>query len=167
MKKSILLLLTISIFISMGTLKAQSKSGSFGFGIVLGEPIGGTIKLWTGPTTALVAEIGASYFGSPRLQVDYTYHFDAFNSDIVKMYAGPGLALGFGPGRVIIYQQHPDRFYYHEVDETGIGVRAIFGLNILPRNTPIELFFEAGPMVGISPAFGAIIDAALGVRFYL
>ncbi len=151
----------------MDSVHAQSKSGSFGFGLVLGEPLGGTVKLWTGPTTALVAEIGASYFGSSRVQIDYTYHFDAFNSDAVKLYAGPGVALGFGRGRVIIYRQDPDKFYYREANEIGLGVRAIFGLNILPRNTPIEVFFEAGPMVGISPGFGAVIDAGLGIRFYL
>lgn len=167
MKKIIFFLSAIISLIYVDPILAQSKSGSFGFGLVLGEPVGGTVKLWTGPTTALVGEIGGSYFGSPRIQIDYTYHFDAFNSEVVKMYAGPGLALGFGRGRVIIYRQDPDRFYYREAEEIGVGVRAIFGLNIIPRDTPIEMFLEAGPLIGISPGFGSVIDAALGIRFYL
>ena len=149
-----LLLLTILCFNT--SARAQGPGGkSFGFGLILGEPLGGTVKIWTSPVNALVGDIGASYFGSPRLQVDYLWHFDPFHSRIVKMYAGPGLALGFNEGE--------GRFGGNGM---AIGMRAIFGLNIVPTAVPLEIFVEAGPLIGIVPGFGAGFDGAVGVRFY-
>ena len=154
---------------------AQGPGGKdFGFGLILGDPLGATIKYWTGPTNALVADIGESYFGSPRIDVDYLWHFNAFNSRIVNLYAGIGGAIGFGNDYGYYgvfyrrdYEGKPpffDRAYYNS--DVGFGIRAIFGLNIVPKRTPLEFFVEAGPLIGISPAFGVGLDLALGVRFY-
>ena len=88
--KSAAILLLLIILCFNTDLRAQGPGGkSFGFGLILGEPLGGTVKIWTSPENALVGDIGASDFGSPRLQVDYLWHFDPFHSRIVKMYAGP------------------------------------------------------------------------------
>src|SRR5437764_15326859 len=88
----------LSLF-SVNSVRAQGPEGKdFGFGLILVEPLGGTIKYWTNPVNAIVGDIGASYFGATRLQVDYLWHFNPFQSTIVKMYAGPGLAIGFGNG---------------------------------------------------------------------
>lgn len=155
-------------------LFAQGPAGKdFGFGLILGDPLGATIKYWTSPTNALVADIGESYFGSPRIDVDYLWHFNSFNSHVVNIYGGIGGAVGFGTGYGyygVFYKKdfegHP--FYYRSYynSEVGFGIRAIFGLNIVPRRTPLEFFVEAGPLIGISPAFGVGFDFALGVRFY-
>ncbi|HYM21374.1 MAG TPA: hypothetical protein VEW28_10290 [Candidatus Kapabacteria bacterium] len=146
---------------------AQGPRGSsFGFGIVLVEPLGGTVKFWTASDQAFVGSIGGSYFGNPRLNVDYIWHFDAFNSQIVKLYAGPGLSLGFGQGSYYWYYRRGDYFYVRDPGSTGIGIRVMLGLNIIPRRTPMELFIEAGPLIGVSPAFGSAFDFGLGVRFY-
>ncbi|MBS1902120.1 MAG: hypothetical protein JSS75_00250 [Bacteroidetes bacterium] len=147
---------------------AQGPRGNdFGFGIVLGEPLGGTVKYWTAPDQAFVGSIGGSYFGAPRVGVDYLWHFDAFRSQVVKMYAGPGLAVGFGNGSYYwLYTKHGDYFYVRDPGSTGFAMRVVVGLNIIPRRTPIELFLEAGPLIGISPAFGAAFDLGLGIRFY-
>ena len=92
----IILFLALSS-VGAGRASAQGPEGkSFGFGLILGNILGGTVKGWVSPENALVADIGQSYFGSPRIQADYLWHFDAFHSRIVKMYAGPGLAIGFG-----------------------------------------------------------------------
>jgi hypothetical protein len=150
---------------------AQGPQGrDFGFGIVLGEPLGGTVKLWTAHDQAFVGTIGASYFGSPRIGADYLWHFEAFHSNVVKMYAGPGLALGVGSGSYYWYYGRHGRygevFYYREPGSTGIAMRVVLGLNIIPRRTPMEIFLEAGPLIGIAPAFGAAFDLAAGIRFY-
>jgi hypothetical protein len=42
----------------------------------------------------------------------------------------------------------------------------MFGLNVIPRRTPLEFFLEVGPLIGITPAFGVAVDWAIGVRFY-
>ena len=41
----------------------------------------------------------------------------------------------------------------------------MFGLNIIPKRTPLEFFLEVGPLIGLYP-FGVAVDIAAGVRFY-
>src|SRR5438876_3312766 len=156
-------LVTFTLLLPLA-VRAQGPEGrDFGFGLVLIEPLGGTIKYWTNPTNALVADIGASYFGATRLQVDYLWHFNPFNSTIVKMYAGPGLAIGFGNGHNGFFNRNEDRF--ETSTRAAISVRAIFGLNVIPHRTPLEMFLELGPLIGISPS-GVALDLGLGIRFY-
>lgn len=145
---------------------AQSPGGkSFGFGIILGEPTGGTLKFITSYENAFVVDIGTSYYGSPRINVDYLWHFDAFNSNIALLYAGPGGVIGIGEGRGFWYKDKNDRFY-RESNNVGIGMRGIFGINVIPERTPLEFFLEFGVLVGFVPDFGSGVDAALGMRFY-
>lgn len=156
------------LFAATVSLSAQGpRNRDFGFGIILGEPTGGTVKFWLNRENAITASLGASYFGSPRIGADYLWHFDAFSSSIVKLYAGPGVAIGFGEGKGFWYKEKgKDRFFVRESGETGFAFRGIFGVNIVPNNTPLEIFFELGPLVGFTPDFGSAFDAAVGVRFY-
>jgi len=146
-------------------VRAQGPEGkSFGFGIILGTPLGVTVKLWTASDQAFVADFGGSYFGPLRLQADYLWHFDAFHSSIVKMYAGPGLGLAFGNGDNRFFDDHP-----HPVDgpnQLGVGVRVMFGVNIIPRRTPVEIFAEIGPLIAFVPNTGVGVDGGVGIRFY-
>jgi hypothetical protein len=160
-----LLLLPIALWMSVEPAHAQGPEGkSFGFGIILGTPLGVTVKLWTAPDQAFVADFGGSYFGPLRLQADYLWHFDAFHSSIVKMYAGPGLGLAFGNGG--------DRFFNNDEDhpdaqnELGVGVRVMFGVNIIPRRAPVEIFAEVGPLIAFVPNVGVGVDGGVGIRFY-
>lgn len=148
---------------------AQGPRGKeFGFGIILGDPLGLTGKYWVSNENAMVFDFGASYFGSPRIQFDYVWHLDVFKSQIVKLYAGPGLGLGFGrPGYSVWYidNRGRERWYYRD-SGLGVAVRVMVGVNIIPRATPLEIFLELGPNIGIVPGFGAALDAAVGIRFY-
>ena len=159
---------TLLLLSAMRLAMAQGPRGNnFGFGIILGDPLGASVKYWTAPDQALVGSIGGSYFGAPRIGADYIWHFDAFHSSIVKMYAGPGLAIGFGHSSYYwLDKKHGDDFYVREPGSTGIAMRVVVGLNIIPRRSPIELFVEVGPLIGISPSFGAALDLGLGIRFY-
>lgn len=153
------------LFISSGN--AQGPQGKkFGFGLILGDPTGGTIKYWTNNENAFDFYIGSSYFGKLRIGADYLWHFDAFNSNIVKMYAGLGLAVGVGSGHGIWYKENKNKFYYWEDDGIGLGARGLFGINIIPKKVPLEIFLELGPLMGITPNYGVNIDAAIGIRFY-
>ena len=167
MKNLIKLFLLIVLVTNIISVYANGPRGkSFGFGLVLGDPVGLTAKLWTSNENAFDFYLGNSYFGNLRLGADYLWHFDAFNSSVVKMYAGPGIAVGFGRGEGIWYKQGKNKFYYWDDGETGIAARVIFGLNIIPRRTPLEIFLEAGPLIGIVPNMGVNMDAAVGIRFY-
>jgi hypothetical protein len=148
---------------------AQGQGGrDFGFGLILGDPTGGTVKFWLNKENAIVGDIGADYFGAPRIDIDYLWHFYSFRSTVTSIYAGIGGVVGVGQGYYALwYRDDHNRFYYRGVDgQTGFGARAIFGLNILPRRTPLEFFVEIGPLIGISPAFGVALDFAAGIRFY-
>lgn len=145
---------------------AQGPGGkTFGFGIILPDPTGVTAKLWLSREQALDFYIGGDYFGGPRIGADYLWHFSPFNTDIANMYAGMGGTVGFGNGGGYWYNNR-DGWYYRTGGQAGIGVRALFGVDVMPRRTPLELFFELGPLVGISPGFGFGMDVALGIRFY-
>jgi hypothetical protein len=155
----------IIIILLSGTACAQRE---FGFGITLGDPTGLTVKFWTAPDQAIDADVGADYFGAPRIDVDYLWHFYTFRSKIAALYAGMGGSVGFGHTRAILFYNDEDhhRFFYRSTDEIGFGVRALFGINVTPHKTPLELYAEIGVLVGILPGFGAAPDFAVGVRFY-
>ena len=133
-----------------------------GFGIILGEPLGLTLKTWTNNENAFVFDLGNSYFGDLRFDVDYLWHFNAFHSRIVNLYAGPGGVLGLGTGNGFWYKDK----YHRTKNDVGIGARGVFGVNVVPERTPLEIFFEMGVLVGLAPDFGSSVDAALGMRFY-
>jgi hypothetical protein len=134
------------LFLLFTPLYAQGPEGKdFGFGIIVGDPFGATAKYWTTSNQAVVGAIGASHFGDPRLNIDYIWHFDAFNSDLVKLYAGPGMPIGF---------------------DNRVGARVIMGGNLIPRRTPLEIFLEMGPLFGFTPHSSTSFDVAAGLRFY-
>jgi len=154
------------VFICLNFIHAQGPKGKrLGFGINIGEPLGLTVKIWTNNQNAFTGYVGGSYFGSPRIGVDYVWHFNAFNSNIVELYAGPGVHLGLSEGHTIIYQYNKDKFYYR-TSGVGFAVRGIIGANFIPKNTPLEFYLEFGPLIGISPDFGSVFEGAVGFRFY-
>ncbi len=156
------LLLILGLFIILNfSLKAQSTGGKeYGFGVMLGDPTGLTLKYWKTQINAFVFDIGTSYFGNPRLNADYLWHFDAFNSSIANLYAGPGVALGFGNSGGFWNKN------FRSDKNAALGVRGVFGVDILPRQTPLEVFIEAGVLVGLTPDFGSGLDGAIGIRYY-
>jgi hypothetical protein len=164
-KNLFFIILILCAFIPNISFSQSPDSKNFGFGVVLGDPTGLTLKFWTQRNTALVVDVGASYFGSPRIGVDYLWHFDAFRSNIAKLYAGFGGVLGIGEGKGFYYTEHHG-FYFRSDNGVGLGVRGVFGINVIPRNSPLEFFLEAGLLVGLSPAFGSAGDVGLGMRYY-
>lgn len=166
--KSLVVAVALMVASTLSSTAQGPKGRDFGFGIVLGDPLGLTLKYWASNENAWQASIGASYFGAPRIQVDYLWHLNVFKSDVVKLLAGPGAGIGFGrQGSGLWYKERGDKYwYYRENDNFGFGVRVITGINIIPRNTPIEIFLELGPNIGIYPDFGVGLDAGIGIRFY-
>ncbi len=163
MKKYIILIaLIIGTFSFLNAQSFSSPGKKFGFGIMVGDPLGATLKFWTKPENAFVVDIGASYFGSPRIGVDYLWHFNAFKTQIVNLYAGPGGVIGVGEGNGFWY----DGKYHRSKGNVGLGARGVVGVNFVPRETPIEAFFEIGVLVALAPEFDSGLDVGLGIRFY-
>jgi hypothetical protein len=165
MKNILFIILIITGTMSNYSYAQSPESKNFGFGLILGDPTGLTLKFWTQRNNAFVIDVGASYFGSPRIGVDYLWHFDAFRSNIAKLYAGFGGVIGIGQSNGFYYTKH-NGFYYRSDNGLGLGVRGVFGVNVIPRSSPLELFFEVGLLVGLSPSFGSAGDVGLGIRYY-
>lgn len=155
----VLLLFTFTMF-------GQVSNKNIGIGFVIGEPTGLSLKIWNSSSTAFVFGIGSSYFGSPRIGMDYIWHFNSFRSRVVNLYLGPGLVIGVGEGRAYYYQYKDHGHFYYRDHGTGFAARGIIGINIMPHNTPLDIFLEAGLLLGISPNQGSAFDTALGLRFY-
>lgn len=163
MKNKVLITVFTMIIISTSIL-AQNRS-DWGLGISLGDPTGFTAKYNVNNRSAWNFNIGSSYFGGIRVGADYLWHFDAFNSSVVAMHAGFGGVVGIGESNSVIYSNNK-KVYYIEDGETGIGVRGMIGVDVYPKGTPLEIFLEMGPLLGLAPRTGSAFDVALGLRFY-
>ena len=160
------ILAIIILLISAPESQSFSPRGKdFGLGIMLGEPTGLTMKIWTQNDEAFAFSLGNSYLGQLRIGMDYLWHFNAFNSNIVNLYAGPGLAVGIGENGGWWYN-HKNRTWYKEEDDIGLGVRGVIGINVVPRNSPIEIFCEIGLMIGFLPGTYTNMEGAIGIRYY-
>jgi len=144
---------------------AQMPAGkNFGFGAELGEPSGITVKYWTDKTHALGGTIGSSYYGSPRIDVDYYWHYNAFNSSVVNLFVSVGGVLGFGDYRDGWWYKKDK--YESRKGKMALGARGAIGINILPRTVPLEIFVELGVVESLLPFIATSPEAAFGVRFY-
>lgn len=157
MKQFYLILIVFALLLSAQQATAQSKK--FGLGVMLGEPTGISAKLWTSNNNALAFGLGWSAY-HPRFEdsgsrvhfhMDYLWHsFDAIRSE-------EQFAFHYGIGA---------RFKDYGADNGSFAVRGIGGLNWLPRDAPIDVFFELAPSLELTPSTGFAIDGALGARFY-
>jgi hypothetical protein len=163
MKKYLIIIILLLISSTYSEAQSFSPYGrQFGFGIMIGEPFGGTLKFWTQNNHAFVVDVGSSYFGSPRIGVDYLWHFHAFSATEANLYAGPGGVIGVGEGNGVFYNGR----YYRESGNVGIGARGVMGINFVPRDAPVEGFLEIGVLLALAPKFDSGFDIGLGIRFY-
>ncbi len=144
---------------------SDNVRGDFGFGLQAGDPSWFTIKYWTSHRTAIDGYIGNSFFGSPRIGVDWLWHYPVRHATVAHFYAGIGGTIGFGNGHGIIRTYDNGAFYYR-TSGAGLGFRGVGGLSVEPRTVPLEFFLDLGLLVGVTPNFGSALEASLGFRFY-
>lgn len=160
------LLTVIILIISVTDSQSFSPKGrNFGIGLMVGEPSGLTLKIWTQTDKAFALSVSNSYLGNLRLGVDYLWHYNVFNSSVANLYAGPGFAIGIGENGGWLYNEK-DKGWYKDNDDIGIGVRGVVGFNLVPRNTPLEFFGEVGLMIGFLPGTFTNMEGGVGFRFY-
>jgi hypothetical protein len=137
----------------------------FGIGVITGEPLGITMKLWTSDINAFDVGLGWSmggdqigvnnqyYYGGNRvhLHTDFLWHaFDAFNSaEPYALFYGFGARLNGGNGSV-----------------PSLAIRVVSGIAWLPGEAPIDLFLELVPLLQLTPSRGFGIDAGVGARYF-
>ena len=135
--------------------------GTFGIGIILGEPTGITAKLYLQDDQAIQAAVGSAFVsGGLQVHADYVFHpwiLEDRDSFVMPAYIGPGL-------RVIDYdapaggQQH-----------LSIGLRAVAGLLFDFKDVPLDAFVEVAGVAGYEfggHGFDPGLNAGAGVRYY-
>lgn len=157
------------IMLFMGTLsntaQAQQSEKNIGLGVMVGEPTGVSLKVWTSEMNAFDAGLAWSLSGRDALHLhaDYLWHnFEVFGEDIeegqLPVYYGIG-------GRLVLLDDEPGNDADDD-DDAIFGVRVPVGINYLFEENPIGLFLEVAPIVNLVPSTDLDVDAALGARFY-
>ncbi|MEE9442841.1 MAG: hypothetical protein V3V99_09270 [candidate division Zixibacteria bacterium] len=146
---------TLFLVVLIFSGSAISKDGDFGLGIIIGEPTGPSFKLWTGGKTALAGAAAWSLDekNSFHLHLDYLVH----NFTAIKVQKGE-LPVYFGIGGRMKFGEGPD--------DDIIGVRIPVGLEYLPVNTPLGIFFELVPVLDLNPKTDVDIEGAIGIRYF-
>jgi hypothetical protein len=131
------------------TFASAEQVREVGVGVALGEPIGGTAKLWL--DDRLAADVGAGLSdGNAAFWADALWHDWSL---LPQPKSGRlGAYVGAGP-------------QFRTGDDARFGVRAIGGLSYRPTGHPVELFAEAGPLFRLTQ--GGQVDAVGGVGLRL
>jgi hypothetical protein len=139
----------------------RAEKGTFGAGIIIGEPTGVTAKLYVNDDQALQAAAGFAFVGGGiHMHLDYVFHpaiLQSRDSFVLLAYLGPGV-------RLIQYRDGRDE------DFVALGLRAVGGLLFDFKDNPLDAFVEVGGVLEYGfeddEGFGPALNVAAGVRYY-
>lgn len=149
-----------------GSARAQAvEKGSFGVGLVIGEPTGVSAKLYLDDDNAVQAAAGSAFVGGGlQVHADYLWHpwiLEERDSFTLPAYVGPG-------ARFIYYQQGRDG-----EDYGAVGARAVAGIVFDFKEIPLDVFVEVAGVIEwrFAPieddkGVGLAVNAGLGARYY-
>ena len=141
----------------------EYEKGTFGAGLIVGEPTGISARLYLSDDRALQAAVGFTFIGDGwQAHVDYCFHpwiLEERDSFSLPVYVGPGVrGVRYSSGR-----GSADDFY-------AIGLRAVAGIVFDFKTVPLDAFLE---VAGIGEygfrddkGFGLSINFGGGVRYY-
>lgn len=136
--------------------------GTFGVGIVLGEPTGISAKLYLDDDTALQGAIGFNFYGAGvQVNAEYLLHpwivqeRDVF---VLPIYIGPGVrGIQYDGGR-------------GEDSHFAIGVRGVVGMLFDFKTVPLDAFIEIAGVLEYdfkdTEGFEVALNLGAGVRYY-
>jgi len=131
---------------------AAAAQGSFGLGIIVGEPTGVSGKLWMTERSAIDAAAAWSFSDESALTLvaDYLLH----NFDLIDVEKGQ-LPIYFGVGGRVKFES-----------ESKVGLRIPVGLAYIFEDAPLDAFFEIAPLLDLIPDTDFNINAAIGIRYF-
>lgn len=147
------------------TAHAQNsvEKGTFGLGIILGEPTGIAAKLYLSDDTAVAGAVGSAFIGGGvHLHVDYLWHpwvLEEAEHFVLPAYVGVG-------ARVLDQiRSTPQSDIFH------IGARGVAGLLFDFKEVPIDVFGEVAAVLDfafddVDGGAGLGINLGLGARYY-
>ena len=138
-----------------------TDKGTFGVGIILGEPLGICAKLYLKDDQAIQGAIGSAFIGGGiQVHADYVFHpyiLQSRDSFVLPVYFGPGV-------RVIDYMDGRNN------NDLALGLRVVGGLLFDFRNVPLDAFVEVAGVLEYKFGSGGggqlALNAGAGVRYY-
>ncbi|HXT39318.1 MAG TPA: hypothetical protein VN887_04775 [Candidatus Angelobacter sp.] len=126
----------------------------FGAGLILGEPIGVSVKYWLNDQIALDGAAAWSFWH----ENNFEFHADALFHKFDWIPVGRGkLPVYFGGGfRVKLQDNADDRF----------GVRGPVGLSYMFEDLPLDIFVEVGPVLDFTPKLQGGVTGGIGARYW-
>lgn len=143
------ILIALALAAAAVPASAQTPVKEMGIGVIAGDPIGGTAKLWLDKDFAV--DLGVGFSGDTVLWGDVLYHM--WNLLPQPEEGKLGVYVGAGPR-------------LETAKDTEFGVRTIAGLSWRITRQPIEFFVEAGPVFRTTQGGGVDADGGIGARFY-
>jgi hypothetical protein len=135
--------------------------GTFGIGIIVGEPTGICAKLYLKDDQAIQAAVGGAFVGGGfQVHADYVFHpyiLQTRDSFVLATFIGPGV-------RFIQYTNG------REASFVALGLRATGGLLFDFKKVPLDAFLEVAGVFEYAfedgEGAGIALNAGAGVRYY-
>jgi hypothetical protein len=161
-------LLALILLSCVALAKVNSSShGSFGLGIIIGEPTGLSGKLWISKTSAFdgVAAWALSENSSFHLHFDYLLH----NFNLINVQKGQ-LPVYYGIGARILFHEHGwhdhDWEEHHNDNDVHFGLRIPVGLEYIFADAPLDIFIEVAPVLDLVPDTHLNFNGGIGIRYF-
>ena len=143
-----------SAIITAGLLasSAFAQERGFGVGAILGEPVGGSFKMWLSDKTAVDAAVAYANWsdGGLSIHADYLWHnFDWFSA---------------GSGKLPVYYGVGGRVKF--ADDEQFGIRGPVGVSYMLDNVPVDVFGEVAPILDVTPGIRVEWSFAVGARYW-
>ncbi len=138
---------TMALLAVLCAAPASAQVQEFSAGAVLGDPLGGTAKLWL--DDALAVDLGVGYSGDPTFWGDLLWHDWRLLPQPER--GRLGLYLGAGPR-------------LEAAGDPEFGIRTMGGLSWRLPEHSLEFFAEAGPVFQLNRGGGVHADGGVGVR---
>ena len=142
------------ITVVIAGVSAAADGGRTGLGIIVGEPTGVSFKQWLGGGGGIVAGVAWSFEGND----DFHFHLDFVRHSNIR-----GSSNDF---RLPVYYGIGGRIKLEDNRDDRLGLRIPLGVHLYYESVPIDFFFEAVPLMDLSPETDFDINLALGARFY-
>jgi hypothetical protein len=161
-RPTICTLVGVAVLATSGAARAEDiEKGSFGIGLIIGEPTGVSARLYLKDDQAVQAAVGSAFVGG-GLQVHADYCFHPWILSERDTYTMP---VYFGPGaRLIRYDDGRDDHFY------ALGLRAVAGAVFDFKNVPLDVFLEIAGVAEYGFAddegFGLSLNGGAGIRYY-
>ena len=134
---------------------SSDMAGKLGAGIIIGEPIGPTVKYWLNDTVALDAAAG----WSTHDHTDFYLHSDVLlhKFDIIPVSSGR-LPFYIGAGGLLRFR--------NDHRDNQVGIRIPIGVSYIFDNAPIDVFAEIGPALDVAPSVQGEVTGGVGIRYW-